>query len=249
MRNKPKTEQKKGSPSWLVSFADMITLLLSFFIMLQAFAKVRDQELFNRGRGGFLRAIAGLGIPDWLLGHPEGSGQKDQARVDPIEEDPDAENPDKVLDADDEKIRKLFQELGRLRRAEVGDQWGSPAQWLATPIRFAPSEIRLQDAGKEFLEGFARDLRQYSGSGAPRVSVIGLAPDAPSPKDRWMLSARRAKAVEAFLATVLPRELMTRGIEIESWGGGSGEHWYGAAPQQPQQAFVVLGLMQSQGKE
>ena len=249
MRNKPKTEQKKGNPSWLVSFADMVTLLLSFFIMLQAFSTRQDPELFGLGQGGFKRAISRLGLPDWLFGLPEKVPLDHLDRKSPMEEDPENEAPLDVIDADDEKIRKLFQELSRLRRTEVGDQWGGPARWLATPIRFAPSDIRLQDAGKEFLKGFARDLRHYSGSGAPRVSVVGLAPDAPSPKDRWILSARRAKAVEAFLMTVLPKELMNRGMEIDSWGGGGGEHWYGAARQQPQQAFVVLALMQSQGKE
>jgi len=242
-------EDKKGIPAWLVSFTDMVTLLLSFFILLQAFASVRDPELFHKGQGGFRRAIFRLGLPDWLFGQPERIHLRYLNQNHPTEEDPENEYSQRVIDAEDEKIRKLFQELSRLRKIKAEDQWGQPARWLATPIQFAPSEAVLQDAAKEYLTGFARDLKQYGGSGAPRVSVVGLAPDAASPQDRWILSARRAIAVEAFLASALPKELRNRGMQIDSWGGGGGEHWYGAPPHQPQQAFVVLALMQSQAKE
>jgi len=245
----PGAEEKRGAPAWLISFTDMITLLLSFFILLQAFAKVRDPELFYAGQGGFQRAISRLGLPDWLFGQPERIRLKYLNQKHPMEEDTENEYPLQVIDAQDEKIRKLFQELRRLRRTEVGDQWGRPAQWLATPIRFGPSGIDLHDAGKEFLRDLARDLRHYGGSGAPRVSVIGLAPDATTPRDRWTLSARRASVVEAFLTSLLRKELNHRGVEIDSWGGGAGEHWYGAPEHQQQQAFIVLALMQAQAEE
>jgi len=74
MKDKQKTSQEEAdqeTPAWIVSFTDMITLLLAFFIMLQTLAVLQDPELFHVGRDSFKRAIAGLGIPDWLFGKPE----------------------------------------------------------------------------------------------------------------------------------------------------------------------------------
>lgn len=249
MRNKTQPEEKKGTASWLISFADMVTLLLSFFIMLQAFASVRDPELFGLGQGGFKRAISGLGLPDWLFGTQEKVEQGHIDRKGPMEEDLDNDYPLDVIDAKDEKIRKLYQQLSRLRNVKADDQWGEPARWLATPIRFEPDQAALQDAAKTYLTGFASDLRQYGGAGAARISIVGLAPDAATPRDRWTLSARRAIAVEAFLTDILAEELAGGAMQIDSWGGGLGKHWYGDASDQAQQAFVVLALMQSQAEE
>jgi chemotaxis protein MotB len=42
---KRQEEEPEGTPAWIVSFADLITLLLAFFVLLQSFAKEQDPEL------------------------------------------------------------------------------------------------------------------------------------------------------------------------------------------------------------
>ena len=64
---KRQEEEAEGAPAWIVSFADMITLLLAFFVLLQSFAQEQDPELFHQGQGSFRRSISGFGIPDLLL--------------------------------------------------------------------------------------------------------------------------------------------------------------------------------------
>jgi len=41
-------------PAYIVTFSDMTTLLLTFFVMLLSLAKMQDPELFNKGLGYFL---------------------------------------------------------------------------------------------------------------------------------------------------------------------------------------------------
>ncbi len=56
---------KEGSPkvpAYIVTFSDMVTLLLTFFVMLLSLASVQDPELFNRGRGAFAQTIKDLGL-------------------------------------------------------------------------------------------------------------------------------------------------------------------------------------------
>ena len=61
-------EDKPKVPGWIVSFTDMITLLLSFFVLLQSLAEVRDPELFFEGQGSFVRAIRTFGLPGFMTG-------------------------------------------------------------------------------------------------------------------------------------------------------------------------------------
>ena len=49
-----KRVKKKGSPAYLVSFGDMMTLILCFFILLVAMAKERQTGLMAKGIGSFM---------------------------------------------------------------------------------------------------------------------------------------------------------------------------------------------------
>lgn len=58
-RKKPK-EQKKGSPAWMTTFSDMMTLLLVFFVLLYSFSEM-DLDKFQ----GFISALQSkLGVLD-----------------------------------------------------------------------------------------------------------------------------------------------------------------------------------------
>ncbi len=243
--NRNKKSDHKETPGWLVSFTDMITLLLSFFILLQVFARERDQDLFYEGQGGFRRAIAGLGIPDWLFGQRDTRFFRHPTYKHPMEEDEENLEMQRVIDAEGEKIRKFFDDLRRLGDTKVSDYEGEPVRLLNTPITFAPADADLQESAKAFLLNFAADLRQRTSAAARYVHIIGLAPDQTAPRARWMLSARRAMAVEAFLTRILSAELKDRGTRVDAWGGGTGESWYGRAKQGPQQAFILLAIMES----
>lgn len=243
--NRNKKGDHKETPGWLVSFTDMITLLLSFFILLQAFAQERDPDLFYKGQGGFRRAIAGLGIPDWLFGQRETPFFGHTTYKHPMEEDEENLQMRRVIDAGGEKIRKFFDDLRRLVDTKVSDYEGEPVRLLNTTITFAHSDADLDESAKAFLLKFAADLRQHTGDAARCVHVIGLAPDQTAPRARWMLSARRAMAVEAFLTRILSAELKDRGTRIDAWGGGPGASWYGRAKQGPQNAFILLAIMES----
>ncbi|MEA3367961.1 MAG: flagellar motor protein MotB [Planctomycetota bacterium] len=244
-RRKP---ESKGTPAWLISFTDMITLLLSFFILLQSFAETRDPELFQRGRGGFVRAIEGFGIPDWLYGKKDAPRRKFTQHKHPVQEDPANLDRRRIIDADDEKIRRVYEDLRRLQRTRASDYTGQPARLLATPIRFDRGRYRLGVAGRAYLTDFAADLRRGSGT-PPLIYVIGLAPDAADPADGWRLSARRAAAAGACLREHLPEPLKARGGRVDSWGAASAGPDLDAPQTGPHQTFIVLAMMEAPRKE
>jgi flagellar motor protein MotB len=109
--NKPQEDNAPETPAWIVSFTDMITLLLAFFVLLQSFAKEQDPELYRQGQGAFKRSIAGFGIPNILFGQPELiSGPANKKRYPTKESDEKKKSP-RVIDNKDAAIRQAFERI------------------------------------------------------------------------------------------------------------------------------------------
>ena len=48
-REKKKEEKPAGAPAWMVTYSDMVTLLLTFFVMLLAMASFESPGRSDRG--------------------------------------------------------------------------------------------------------------------------------------------------------------------------------------------------------
>ena len=68
-RTAPKEESAKV-PAYIVTFSDMVTLLLTFFVLLLTLAQVQDPELFNQGRDSFLESVRYFGLGALLGAEP-----------------------------------------------------------------------------------------------------------------------------------------------------------------------------------
>ena len=214
-------EEKEKTPAWIVSFADMTTLLLAFFVLLQVFARMQDPELFRIGRGSFRRAISGLGLPNWLLGRETWQGEHEK-KIHPTEEGENAVM-DRVIDPRDDRTRQIFDDLKREIEAGTRDTRARSVNTIFTPIRFPGPDVSLDSAAQKYLADLAADLGQNLDGSAVRIVVVGLAPDQPAGKDRWLLSARRAKVAEALLRDALSEETSGRQWELRSWGVAADE--------------------------
>ncbi len=196
-------EQASSVPAWIVSFSDMVTLLLSFFVLLQAFADYRDPELFFQGQGSFLRAIRCFGLPEWLLGLRE-QAERDDRKVKSATEEDDKKVPrNRQIDAEDEKIRKAFRDLRRVIDAESSDLADLAVETTASPIRFRSGRAELDEAARAWLRTFAREVRQTRRPEGTGIRVLAAAPDLRQGKQRWALAARRARCVADYLRSAL----------------------------------------------
>ncbi|HED67083.1 MAG TPA: hypothetical protein ENJ09_16190 [Planctomycetes bacterium] len=91
---------EEGAPAWMVSFGDMMTLILTFFILLVSMSKEQDIGLVASGVGSFLVAVRSFGLPG-LMDENEKASTFEEVRQRfnlPPEPDPN-KRPEDVLDA------------------------------------------------------------------------------------------------------------------------------------------------------
>ncbi len=219
---KPPEDEGAGTPGWVVSFTDMITLLLAFFVLLQAFAKEQNPDLFFEGQGAFRRAIAGMGIPDILFGKKQIFEGESRKKRYPTEEEEKKITRSRVMDAEDEKIRQIFKDLQRKMHTETADIKTRQINIISTPVEFERSGVSLNAQARKYLKSMALNMKQNLDSSATKIYVVGSAADVSGRQDKWILSARRAQAVADFLRVALRDETGARRWKLISWGSGSG---------------------------
>jgi len=233
MKNKTPIVEEVGekSPLWIISFADMISLLMAFFVMLLTMAHEKSGKIAYEGEGIFEATIAGFrkssgfGAP-LVFG---GDSKKRGTARDAVSYDSHKtyyavngnENSVRTIDASEERIRRIFDRLGtHIKTAKSQMSWGRP-DFIVTPITFRQGQFALEQPAKDFLTKFITDLQE---SGAERVKlyVIGLSSQEPEPAQQWRLSVKRAEAAADFIRTKMPSDSLW---SIYSWGAGTGGDW------------------------
>lgn len=231
-------------PAWVVSFSDMITLLLAFFVLLQAFAKEQDPELFFQGQGSFCKALKNYGLPAWMLGR-ENRPAREYAAVKYTTKE--AEKPwpkNDLLDGELERIQEQFRKMRREIDTQSENLSDNPVEIVPTPIRFAPGEAELNEAGRQWVKRYALDLKASPG-GKRHIYVIGMAAKAEVGAQPWRLSALRAVAVETLLRRELDADMSSRRWEVQSWGAGG--QWSRSHGLVPEQSHIALAVMEVGG--
>jgi flagellar motor protein MotB len=224
MERKPKVEEShgEGAPHWVLSFGDMITNLLAFVMLLQSFSKVQNADLLQSGNGGggtSHGALASYGGDHWLLGDRLADNFEKIRIHYAVESDPDNLSVSRIIDAEDEKIRKMFDDLRHSSQTKTAKSDTGSAHFITTPIAFEPGSSALNADAKEFLRNLAVEMAQGLSGKTFDVYVIGMTPEEVPEKDQWVTSAKRARAVEEFLAGALAPEL--RGdVRTSSVGAG-----------------------------
>ncbi len=207
-------------PAYIVTFSDMVTLLLTFFVMLLSLSQVQDPELFNISRDAFVRHIdnGGLGM---LLGHKI-TQDFGESKIKYFISEPDNDLIVRTIDAKEEKTRRIFKKITRTMEATRSQIVAKTNNFSVTNISFSPGESQLNKPAKKFLTQFAVNLQQDTGPGEVKLYVLGLARDERTEKKQWILSAMRAQAVADFLKRLLPSQFR---CPVYSWGAGPGGSW------------------------
>lgn len=238
-----KPEPKAEVPGWIISFSDMITLLLAFFVLLQAFAHVPDEGLFFTGQASFKRAIDGLGIPSFLLGEWE-KPARDHIQVLHAPAETAEEQMRPVIDQRDEMIRERFSRIMQEMDLEAVDNDQEPVGGpQGFDVAFDRTGYELTDASKRLIVEYADGLARSVSRSDLRVYVIGFAKRERSQQALLMLSAQRAQSVARVLREKFAAGDDSRDWEVLSWGGGTGVDWAGTIGMNADQASIAIAVM------
>ena len=215
-------ESSPKVPAYIVTFSDMVTLLLTFFVMLLSLTTVRDPEMFNVTRNAFVEHINTFGL-GMLMGKKM-SPNLGKAKYVYFITDPDRNSDVRTIDGNEENIRRIFKKVTDSMEAIPSQIVAQRTDFSVTNISFPPGRALLNESAEKYLTQFALNLQPDGGPQNIKLYVLGLADDERSEKAQWILSARRAQVVADFLNDVLPSQLQ---YPVYSWGAGPGGHWVG----------------------
>jgi chemotaxis protein MotB len=192
----------EGVPAWMVTFSDLMTLLLTFFVLLLSMASMTDERRLKEALGSVFGSF-GFGTSGYnpLTTTP----RQDAFEPGPINDVRDLE-PIKPLLWEDPSLDLRFEWNRFLQRVGIG-----------ADTLFAPGSADITPEGAALLRRLAPVVRQ---SEYP-VAIFGhtgllrdeqgeqYRPFAGTLDASWELSLRRAQAVaEFFAAQGVPREKM-----------------------------------------
>ena len=195
--------KKKGAPSYMVSFGDMMTLILCFFILLVSMAKERNYGMLAKGIGSFVVQLKSHGLTGVL------SGAEKQEIFDQVRRRfnlPPEEDPERRAEHKEASSREL------LRANAV--EFLQPHREVGTPrvATFGTGEALLTDASRRYLDQLAPTLRPRRGQ---LLVLEGHALDRGNGRTTHQLAQARAMAVRDYLTQ--EHNLPKTRVEVRVW--------------------------------
>ncbi|MEZ6018746.1 MAG: flagellar motor protein MotB [Planctomycetota bacterium] len=186
--------KKKGAPSYMVSFGDMMTLILCFFILLVSMAKERSFGMMAKGIGSFVVQLKSHG----LTGIMDGAEKEeifDQVRRRfnlPPESDPERRAPH------DEASNHEMLRAQTLELLEPHRETGMPRV-----AAFEQGSARLTDATRHYLDQLVPSLFPAAAN-CWSWRVMRWTPEPIPPNANWPWPAPRPYATTSSTTTTSP---------------------------------------------
>ena len=199
-RTKRKDAPAAGAPAWMVTYSDMVTLLLTFFVMLLAMANFDDLVRLNAVLESIREALS--------MGNFNVQLANDDEMATPFTEEPDANNDVQPVVA---KLRESLAEhlsdhLIRMTRTQT-----EVRLQLDERVLFGPNETRIHPTAYALIGDLAAAVADED------VLIIaeGHTDATGSQLDNWQLSVDRAVSVIMALQDTGPipgERLQARGF-------------------------------------
>jgi len=206
---------EEGSPAWMATFADLMSLLLTFFVLILSFANM-DVIKFSAAVDSLRDAFGTTDALQTFDGSPT---------LTPI--DLHAAGLPRVVALDDcdqgrttaglrREIETLVRRLDLQNLVEIDQADGGVVVRIVGQLLFDPGSVRLRPESFVLLDEIAELVRAVP----DRVSIEGHTDDTPVVGDEvpsnWHLSTGRAISVLDYLASV--RNVEPRRLSVSGYG-------------------------------
>jgi flagellar motor protein MotB len=239
MSKKTQKKQEGGKPKvpgYIVTYSDMITLLLTFFVMLLSLANQQDPQLFDVGRDSFVKSVKNLGL-GMLMG-PKVRAELSEENLEHHLKEVDSRNDKRIIDAQRERMRRVYEKIKEKLDCSPPQITGKKVNFSVTPIKFSSANTKLNEEAKTYLKSFCSNISD-SLKNNPQFYVLGLAADIKNSKKSWITSSERAKKTADFLEKQLHEE-----CEVYCWGTGQGGKWAGQENYSRDKVHILIGIIQ-----
>lgn len=186
---KKKPAQEPGIPEWIVTYGDLMSLLLTFFILLAAFSELKQPREYQKAVDSIKEALGfegGLGMVV-NKGNPRNSSINRLPRSSKLMGDKSAR-----AEINEQNVSGRDQTVSRIHE---GSRWT-----IGGTVLFDPGSSDLSDDGKAVLLSAAEKVRGQTRKVLVRGHAWGVE-DKASGLDFTDLSFARAKTALEFLAT------------------------------------------------
>ena len=213
-REAPPEEAGEKVPIWIISFADMITLLLAFFVMLQSMAHSKDATLTKGVQRSFVTSMSRCGLPDFLF------ESDDQMDVDwqrlryPEDVGKESQTEEMPSNLQEDRISKIFDRMSKEMKSETSDEAHQVLSRYTLTLAFN-EQGQLDEAGRAKLDDLARETCQHAGQQPLEVVTYSLAQ--PATKAAILQTAHQLAVAAGHL-----RESMAKNgrpeVPVKAWG-------------------------------
>ncbi len=179
----------KGAPKWMATFADMSTLLLTFFVLMLSFANI-DVQKFRDLLGSVQNAF---GAQTLERGHFQPVVQNDSTIV----KETLAEQQQKTQIA--EEMKKTLEDIKQSDQSEVTVGENSVRIRIKGQLMFAPGKARLRPEAYPLLDGIVEAMKTYDYYLLVEGHTDSLKISNYHYPSNWELSGARAAAVVRYL--------------------------------------------------
>lgn len=215
-RRKKRESSSIGTNDWLTTYSDLVTLLLTFFVLLFSMATIDKQkfeELANSLRSSFtkvsggseLRTNMGKRILTINFVNPDDTGEKlvDNKRYIETAEEIILDDTEKIegekIQRAKEQLQRSIDELGLSDLVEVVDEKEYLLVRLSSQVLFDSGSAEVKEDGKKTLNELGKTLIPLNNE----IMVVGHTDTVPinTPlfPSNWELSTKRATNVVIYM--------------------------------------------------
>jgi len=232
-KRKVSEDEKAIVPMYIVTFANILILLLAFFVLLLTLAEEKTEEQtmvqIKAGLNAFKHAFSDFGMGRGLgFDYPKAKYKVEEGQDEP---------GGRSIDSKMEMVRRKLLKLERTMKISPSQIVGVSKTFTVADIHFNRGGWVLNKPAKQFLTTYCRQLEESLGAGAVTLYVVGLAVSEASERGQWQVSARRAEAVASFIKVSLGEQ---SNWSVYSWGAGPGGDWSGSGGVISKQTDIMI---------